>query len=96
MHNPQVKENMTAVYPLVSDSLAHISVLSGSSAKVEPVFSAMKRIKTPIQSCLSTSTLDNLICISMVWPPLEEWDPIPALKKCESMKNRKITQSSNH
>ena len=89
MHNPQVKENMTAVYPLVSDSLAHISLLSGSSAKVEPVFLVMKRIKTPIRSCLSTSTLDNLISISMVWPPLEEWDPIPALKRVSQWKTGK-------
>lgn len=48
----------------------------------------MKRIKTPIRSRLSTPTLDNLIRISMVGPPLEEWDPIPSLRKWESMGNR--------
>ncbi len=90
MHNPRVKENMAAAYPLISDILARISVLPGSSAEVERVFSAMKRIKTPIRNRLSTSTLDNLIRITMVGSPLEEWDPIPSLKKWESMGNRKL------
>ena len=75
MHGPDVKDTVGAAYPLISDILARISVLPGSSAEAERVFSTMKRIKTPIRNRLKTTTLDNLIRIAMTGPPLSDWDP---------------------
>lgn len=93
MYTPDVKDNMIVAYPLISDILARISVLPGSSAEAERVFSTMKRIKTPIRNRLKTSTVDNLVRISMVGPSISEWDPIPSLRKWERMGKRKITSS---
>ena len=39
---------MTVAFPMVSSLLARIIVLPASSAEVERVFSAVKRIKTPL------------------------------------------------
>ena len=93
MHEPDMKDTMGAAYPLISDILARISVLPGSSAEAERVFSTMKRIKTPIRNRLKTTTLDNLIRIAMTGPPLSDWDPVPSLRKWEAMGKRKITTS---
>ena len=92
MHRPDVKDTMVAAYPIISNILARISVLPGSSAEVETVFSTMKRIKTPIGNRLKTSMLDNLICISMTSPSYSV-GPYPSLRKWEAMGNRKITTS---
>ena len=93
MHEPDMKDTTGAAYPLISDILARISVLPGSSAEAERVFSTMKRIKTPIRNRLKTTTLDNLIRIAMTGPPLSDWDPVPSLRKWEAMGKRKITTS---
>lgn len=93
MHEPGTKDSMCAAYPLISDILARISVLPGSSAEAERVFSTMKRIKTPIRNRLKTTTLDHLIRIAMTGPPLSDWDPVPSLRKWEAMGKRKITSS---
>ena len=85
---------MTAAYPLISDILARISTLPGSSAEAERVFSTMKRIKSPLRNRLNTSTLDNLIRISMVGPELEDWDPIPSMQIWQSCGNRKLQKSA--
>ena len=50
----------------------------------------MKRIKTPIRNRLKTTTLDHLIRIAMTGPPLSDWDAVPALRKWEAMRKRKI------
>ena len=90
MHSPDNKEAMTTAYPIISDILGRISTLPGSSAEVEHVFSTMKRIKNPLRNRLSISTLDNLIRISMVGPPFEDWDPTPSLRIWESYGNGKL------
>ena len=68
-------------YSLISDILARIAVLHASSAEVERVFSAMKRIKTPVCNRLKTGTLDHFLRISIEGPEIKDWDPLPALKK---------------
>ena len=95
MHGPDMKDTMGAAYPLISNILARISVLPGSSAEAERIFSMMKRIKTPIliRNQLKTTTMDNLICIAMTGPPLSDWDPVPSLRKWEAMRKQKITTS---
>ena len=63
LHSPSNKETMTVTYPLISDILTRIAVLPASSAEVERVFSAMKRIKSPVCNRLKTGTLDHLLRI---------------------------------
>ena len=80
LHSPSNKETMAVAYPLISDILAQIAVLPASSAEVERVFSAMKRIKTPVRNRLKTGTLDHLLRILIEGPEVRDWDPLPALK----------------
>ena len=90
MHTPPNEEAMTVAYPLISSILAHIAVLPASSAQVERLFSAMKRIKSAQRNRLKTKTLDSLLRISIEGPNVHTWDPYPALRKWESMGNRRI------
>ena len=91
-HSPSNKETMAVAYLLIS-VLARIAVLPASSAEVEEVFSAMKKIKTPVRNRLKTGTLDHLLRISIEGPEVRDWDPLPALKKWESLGNRQIQKS---
>ena len=61
LHSPSNEETMAVAYLLISDILARIAVLPASSAEVERVFSAMKRIKTPVCNRLKTGTLNHLL-----------------------------------
>ena len=88
MYSPGNRETLTVAYPLISSILARIAVLPASSAQVEQLFSAMKRIKSAQRNSLKTRTLDNLLRVSIEGPSLQDWDPIPALRKWESMGNR--------
>ena len=51
-----------------------------SNAKVERMFSLMNRVRTDFRASLSENTLNNLIRIQMEGPPLEEFDPTPAIQ----------------
>ena len=55
------QKTLTVAYPLISSILAHIAVLPTSSAQVERLYSAMKRIKSAQRNSLKTITLDNLL-----------------------------------
>ena len=92
--DPGNKEALTTAYPLISNILAHIAVLPASSAHVERLFSTMKRIKTAQRNRLKTETLDCLIRISSEGPAVQQWNPIPALRKWESWGKRKLTTST--
>lgn len=81
------------VYPLISSIHSSIAVIPASSAQVEQLFSAMKRIKSAQRNRQKTRTLDNLLQVSIEGPSLEDWDPTPALRKWESMGNRRIQVS---
>ena len=82
--DPGNKEPLTTAYPLISNILARIAVLPASSAQVERLFSTMKRIKTAQRIRLKTETLDCLIRISSEGPAVQQWNPVPALRKWES------------
>ena len=84
---------MALAYPLISSILARIAVLPASSAQVERLFSAMKRIKSSQRNRLKSTTLDHLMRISIEGPLVHLWDPYPALRKWESMGNRRIQVS---
>jgi hypothetical protein len=51
-----------------------------SNAKVEWLFSQMKRIETDSCASLSESKLNSLIRIGAEGPKLEDYDPTPAIK----------------
>ena len=72
---------MAVAYPLVSRILARIAVLPASSAQVERLFSAMKRVKSAQRNRLKAKTLDHLLRISIEGPTVQAWDPYPALRK---------------
>jgi len=84
---------LTTAYPLISNILARIAVLPASSAHVERLFSTMKRIKTAQRNRLKTETMDCLIRISSEGPAVQQWNPMPALRKWESWGKRKLTTS---
>ena len=81
---------MELAYSIISQLLAQIALFPASSAEVERVFSTMNTIKTPIRNCSITSTMDNLIRLSMDGDVMDKWDPILAALTWISMGNRKI------
>ena len=93
VYSPANREAMALAYPLISSILARIAVLPASSAQVERLFSAMKRIKSSQRNHLKSTTLDHLMRISIEGPLVHLWDPYPALRKWESMGNRRIQVS---
>ena len=58
-----------------------------SNAKVERMFSLMNRVKTDSRAALCEHTLNNLVRIRMEGPPLEEFDPTPAIQLWASSAN---------
>ena len=78
------RQSTLAAYPLIASLLARIAVLPASSAEVERVFSAVKRIKTPMRNQLCTRILDFLVRVTMDGPNTPSWDPMPAALKWES------------
>ena len=95
MWNETNRQAMTKAYPLISNLLVRLAVLPASSAEVERVFSAMKRLKTPIRNRLKSSTLDILLRITMNGPESSEYDPMPAALRWKSMGNRRLTLTSS-
>ena len=88
MYSPANREILTVAYPLISSIPARIAVLPASSAQIERLFSAMKRIKSA-----QRRTLDNLLQVFIEGPSLKDWNPTPALRKWESMGNLRIQVS---
>ena len=60
--------------------LCSVSTLPVSTAVCERGFSRMNIVCSPLRNCLTTAHLASLLFISMVGPPLNEWDPVPAVK----------------
>ena len=94
MYIMQNKEALQTTFPLISDVLAHIAVLPASSSEAKRLFSAMKRVKSSLRNRLTTTKLDHLLRVSIEGPTIDKWDPYPAMRKWESMGNRKINKSS--
>lgn len=61
-----------------------------SSAECERAFSAQKRIKSHVRSCLSVQRLSDLILISSEGPELAEFDPQKSVNKWMSNGKRRI------
>lgn len=63
-----------------------------SNAKVEGMFSLTNRVKTDFRASLSENPLNNLIRIQMEGPPLEEFDPTPAIQLWAMGATRRLNQ----
>jgi len=81
---PDNQEAMQQSFPLIFDILNHLTVLSASSVRAERLISAMKRIKTAQSNQLKTETLSSLIRVLAEGPPVQDWNPIPAMHMWES------------
>ena len=64
-----------------------------SNAKVERLFSLMKRVKTDSRASLGENTLTNLVRIDMEGPTLEEYDPAAAMQLWASGRSRRPQQT---
>jgi hypothetical protein len=58
-----------------------IKTIPVSSADAERGFSTMNIICSPLRSRLLVSLLANLIFVSLVGPPLKEFEPLPYVKR---------------
>ena len=65
-----------------------------SNAKVERLFSLMKRVKRDSRASLNESTLNSLIRISAEGPSLDEFDPNPAIQLWATSANRRSNQKA--
>lgn len=64
-----------------------------SNAKVERLFSRMKRVKTDSRASLNESTLNDLVRINMEGPSVREFEPTPAIELWASAATRRPNQS---
>lgn len=65
-----------------------------SNAKVERLFSLMKRVKRDSRASLNESTLNSLIRISSEGPALDEFDPNPAIELWATSAIRRSNQKA--
>ena len=54
-----------------------IHTLLVSTAECERGFSKMNLICTPLRSCIRVEHMSSILFISIVGPPLREWNPLP-------------------
>ncbi len=59
-----------------------------SNAKLERMFSKLKRVKTNFRCSLSLQRLENILRIMEEGPAWEEYDPLPAIELWHSAKQR--------
>ncbi len=60
-----------------------------SNAKLERMFSKLKRVKTNFRCSLSLQRLENILRIMEEGPAWEEYDPLPAIELWHSAKQRR-------
>ena len=77
------------IFPETWKLLNITMALPVGTATVERSFSQMKLIKTRLRSCLSDSTLEHLMKISIEGPPLTDVD-LNAILDIFKQKNRRI------
>ena len=56
-----------------------LQTLPASSAEVERGFSKLKLVKTDVRSRLVETSLNDLLSIKLLSPPVNEFDPTPAV-----------------
>ena len=83
-------DKLQTVYPQLSCIACLGLCIPFSTADCEHAFSAMKRVKTPLQNRLKTSTLGCLLRISIEGPDFNDFDFDLAVKKWGTIRNRRI------
>ena len=73
--------------------IEHLLSIPISNTKVERMFSLMNHVKTDFQASLSENTLNHLIRIQMEGPPLDEFDPTPAIQLWAMGATRRLNQT---
>ena len=66
--------NLKDMYPELTKLATIAAILPVSTASCERAFSAMKRIKTELRNRMKTSTLDQLMRISIEGPPMDSFN----------------------
>ena len=78
-----------------SDALLLVELLFSvpvSNAKLERMFSKLKRIKTIFRASLSSTRVENFLCIVEDSPPLVEFNVMPAVEAWAAEKYRHPNQ----
>lgn len=76
-------------YPTITTIFARIAAAKPHSADVERLISCSNKIKTPDRSQLSVETENLYLYIYFNMPPLDSWDPRPAINKWFQNKDRR-------
>ena len=83
-------ESLGLVYPQLAKLAQVCLVIPFTTADCERAFSSMNRIKTTLRNRLKTSTLDNLLRISIEGPELEDFDFDTAVNSWSAIRKRRI------
>ena len=68
------------VAPVMQQLISAVATLPVSTAACERGFSKMNIVRTPLRSTLTVSHISSLLFVSMVGPPVVEWNPMPYCK----------------
>ena len=68
------------VAPVMQQLISAVAILPVSAAACERGFSKMNTVCTPLHSTLTVTYISSLLFISMVGPPVVEWNPKPYVK----------------
>lgn len=80
----------SGAYTLVFKLVALTVLFPWDNSCCERGFSCMNRIKCRMRASLGPVLLDQLMRISMCGPPLDSWDPRPAIAKWMAKKDRRV------
>ena len=80
----------SGAYTLVFKLVALTVLFPWDNPCCERGFSCMNRIKCRMRASLGPVLLDQLMRISMCGPPLDSWDPRPAIAKWMAKKDRRV------
>ena len=78
------------IYPQFSKLASSAALVPVSTADCKRSFSTMNRVKTKLRNCMTTSTLDSLIRISMEGPPLPQFNFERAADIWATLRNRRF------
>jgi hypothetical protein len=68
------------VAPVMQQLISAVATLPVSTAACERGFSKMNIVCTPLRSTLTVAHISSLLFISMVGPPVVQWNPMPYVK----------------
>ena len=87
--------NLKDMYPELTKLATIAAILPVSTASCERAFSAMKRVKTELHNRMKTSTLDQLMRISIEGLPMDSFDFEKAADLWGAMRSRRLSIGSS-